>query len=354
MTIGHNGGPTHGPSFDSAIADLLSSGAVLAVKEWYDMAMIDKRLSHGHRVVMVEIATLICKSNSKEFPTQDHLVKRTGYTLMTLRRIIADLTKMGYLVSARRQIEAKKPAVAQYSLRRLSPEECQNAVVSYLMRERNRLQTIDKSQPKVGKLTGVPQVDGRLSNQAEYTNARIVGDTQLDKRQSSHKLTGVPQHTVKNPANTGVAKVSVRASGIDTNKDTIDINSTLSIESLPDSKDNSIFASLATSSVLGEKFPVQRAFDAFNVKAKELGLPVATKLSSTRASHIRARLREYGLDGWQKALDNISKNPYNLGHNKDGWRVHIDYFVKPDKFSMLHDMVARTPRPTQQQGIGRG
>jgi hypothetical protein len=342
MSMGHNGGPELcAPSFDSVVADLLATGAILAAKEWYDLAMVDKRLGHGHRVVMVEIVGAICASNSKQFPTQDYLIEKTGYTLMTLRRIIADLTRLNYLVSARRQQEPKKPAVAHYAIRRLTPEQAQSAVETFVARERNRLQTIAPKQPQVGKLTGVTQVDGRMSNQPEYTNARIVGDIQLDKRQSSQvaaELTGVPQHSAKKPTNTVVVDATIPASRIDTNKD--NSISTLSIESLPDSKDNSIFASLATAGGLGEKFPVQRAFDAFNAKAKELGLPVATKLSTTRASHIRARLREYGLDGWKKALDNISKNPYNLGHNKDGWRVHIDYFIKPDKFSMLHDLAA--------------
>lgn len=193
MSMGHNGGPgLHAPSFDSVVADLLASGAVLAVKEWYDLAMVDKRLGHGHRVVMVEIATAIC---ANKFPTQEHLTTKTGYTLMTLRRIIADLTKMNYLVSARRQQEPKKPAVAQYAIRRMTAAEYQSAVEVYFGRERKRLQTIAEKQPQVGKLTGVSQVDGRLSNQAEYTNARTAGDIQLDKRQSSQfaaELTGVP------------------------------------------------------------------------------------------------------------------------------------------------------------------
>jgi hypothetical protein len=95
--MGHNGGPELcAPSFDSVVADLLATGAILAAKEWYDLAMVDKRLGHGHRVVMVEIVGAICASNSKQFPTQDYLIEKTGYTLMYNRlkeRCIARLLR---------------------------------------------------------------------------------------------------------------------------------------------------------------------------------------------------------------------------------------------------------------------
>lgn len=344
MSLGHNGGPTHGPSFDSAIADLLASGAVLAIKEWYDMAMIDKRLSHGHRVVMVEIATLICKSNSKEFPTQDHLVKKTGYTLMTLRRIIADLTKMGYLVSARRQIEAKKPAVAQYSLRRLSPEECQNAVVRYLMRERNRLQTIDKSQPKIGKWTGVPQVDGRPSKQAEYTNARIVGDMQLDKRQSSQLAVFEPSV----PDARLVAPISVY-SNITTNNN----NSLLPF--LESNTDNKKLLSPPASEKLSTQ--AQVAVDEYNVAAKKFGFRHARlPLHPNRRKALERQIKARGIEEWREALEIASRSDFcrNRVPGKD-FKLDLSYMLQQEFYSNLFDgRYDNRKAPQVQQGIGRG
>ncbi len=82
---------------------------------------------------------------------------------------------------------------------------------------------------------------------------------------------------------------------------------------------------------------VLEAFNAYNETALRQGLPKADKLTKGRQQKNAARLREYGPEGWSRALGNLEKSRFLTGGAASGWRADLDFVCQPDKFSRLHD-----------------
>lgn len=80
---------------------------------------------------------------------------------------------------------------------------------------------------------------------------------------------------------------------------------------------------------------VKAAFEAYNDLARRCGLPHADKLTKGRADAIRARLREYGAEGWLKALAMIERSKFCRGSNDRNWRAHLDFVVQASSFTKL-------------------
>jgi len=91
------------------------------------------------------------------------------------------------------------------------------------------------------------------------------------------------------------------------------------------------------------------AFHAFNEVALRCGLQQAAKLTQDRQRKITARLKDYGLDGWHKAMANIAGSAFLKGKNERGWRATLDFVLQPASFSKLHDGAynADEPKPAQ-------
>jgi DNA-binding transcriptional MocR family regulator len=80
-----------------------------------------------------------------------------------------------------------------------------------------------------------------------------------------------------------------------------------------------------------------RAFEAFNAMALRCGIPQASKMSPDRQRKIIARLKDYGEEGWTQALANIEKSSFLTGSNDRGWRLTLDFLLKPEGFGKVHD-----------------
>jgi hypothetical protein len=80
-----------------------------------------------------------------------------------------------------------------------------------------------------------------------------------------------------------------------------------------------------------------QAFEIFNQAALRLGLPQASKLTPDRQRKILARLREYGLDGWQRALENLARSKFLTGRNDRNFRADLDFVCQAKSFGKLHD-----------------
>lgn len=79
------------------------------------------------------------------------------------------------------------------------------------------------------------------------------------------------------------------------------------------------------------------AFNAYNETALRCGLPQAAKLTPDRQRKILARLRDYGLDGWLRALGNIEKSAFLTGGTDHGFRADLDFVCQAKSFGKLHD-----------------
>jgi hypothetical protein len=89
--------------------------------------------------------------------------------------------------------------------------------------------------------------------------------------------------------------------------------------------------------VAGQPIQVLEAYNAYNDTALRCGLSQAAKLTPDRRRKIAARLREYGLDGWKRALANIEKSAHLTGGNDRGWRADLEFVCQAKSFGRLHD-----------------
>lgn len=80
-----------------------------------------------------------------------------------------------------------------------------------------------------------------------------------------------------------------------------------------------------------------RAFEAYNATALRCGLPQAAKLTPDRQRKIIARLRDYGPDGWDRALANIERSSFLTGTNDRGWRANLEFLLQAASFAKVHD-----------------
>jgi hypothetical protein len=58
---------------------------------------------------------------------------------------------------------------------------------------------------------------------------------------------------------------------------------------------------------------------------------------SKRGSMLRARIREYGIDGVVRAIHNVSESTFLKGGSESGWTITFDWFVKPNNFPKVLD-----------------
>lgn len=79
--------------------------------------------------------------------------------------------------------------------------------------------------------------------------------------------------------------------------------------------------------------PVAEAFNRYNQMAERCGLQQAASLSAARRKSIGARLREHGLDGWDRMLSMVERSAFLRGQieNKE-FRATLDWLIKPTNF----------------------
>lgn len=80
-----------------------------------------------------------------------------------------------------------------------------------------------------------------------------------------------------------------------------------------------------------------KAFEAYNATALRCGIPQAAKFTPDRKRKIIARLRDYGLEGWERALANIEKSAFLTGGTDHGFRADLDFMLQAKSFGKLHD-----------------
>lgn len=80
-----------------------------------------------------------------------------------------------------------------------------------------------------------------------------------------------------------------------------------------------------------------RAFEGYNALALRIGLPQASRLTPDRQRKIIARLRDYGPEGWDRALANIERSSFLTGTNDRGWRVSLEFLLQAASFAKVHD-----------------
>ncbi len=79
------------------------------------------------------------------------------------------------------------------------------------------------------------------------------------------------------------------------------------------------------------------AFEAYNATAQRCAIPQAARMTPDRERKIAARLKDYGIAGWHRALGNIEKSSFLTGTNDRGWRASLDFLLQAESFGKVHD-----------------
>jgi hypothetical protein len=79
------------------------------------------------------------------------------------------------------------------------------------------------------------------------------------------------------------------------------------------------------------------AFHAWNATAERCGLQQASKMTGERERKISARLKDFGLDGWTRALSNVERSAFLTGGTDTGFRADLDFVCQAKSFGKLHD-----------------
>ena len=78
---------------------------------------------------------------------------------------------------------------------------------------------------------------------------------------------------------------------------------------------------------------VRRIVEAWN----SLNLQQLTKVTadSIRGKMLKARIKDYGVDGVLNAIEHVRKSEFLNGNNSKGWIISFEWFVKPNNFTKV-------------------
>lgn len=75
--------------------------------------------------------------------------------------------------------------------------------------------------------------------------------------------------------------------------------------------------------------------DAWNEMADRHDLARIAKLTPARKRNLTARICEYSIDEWKRALGAIERSDFLRGKNDRGWRANFDFLLQPSSFIKL-------------------
>jgi hypothetical protein len=76
---------------------------------------------------------------------------------------------------------------------------------------------------------------------------------------------------------------------------------------------------------------LQMVPDAWNAMAAKCGLSQIVKMTDERLKRLRARVKDYGIDGMLKAIESVPQSAFLLGDNDRGWKMDFNDLLSPDK-----------------------
>ena len=96
-------------------------------------------------------------------------------------------------------------------------------------------------------------------------------------------------------------------------------------------KDNNILSSLRSDSMSVKQTDYDAIREMWN-SLETFGITPIRKIQGKRLTLLQARLKQYEMDDFREAMDNIRMSPFLQGHNAKGWVITFDWFVRPNNF----------------------
>jgi len=96
---------------------------------------------------------------------------------------------------------------------------------------------------------------------------------------------------------------------------------------------------------------VKEIFDAWNVMAKQHGLPTAKPESKAYAKNLKKALKDPDfIEHWREAIGKVHWSPHNVGQNDRGWKADMEWFLREGK--VLKIIGYGKPRGKNDYGSG--
>lgn len=73
-------------------------------------------------------------------------------------------------------------------------------------------------------------------------------------------------------------------------------------------------------------------YEAIEYLWNSLGLTKIQGINNARKTMLKARLKEYGKDSFDKCIENIKKSSFLRGQNKNGWTITFDWLIRPNNY----------------------
>lgn len=92
---------------------------------------------------------------------------------------------------------------------------------------------------------------------------------------------------------------------------------------------------------------IEEALSDYQLIAEQVGLTKVVKLSDKRKAHLKARLREHGVEAWRAAMRAVPRSEFLSGRAQTGrrWKPDFDWFVNPNNFLKLLEGKYHDGRP---------
>ena len=294
------------PSFDQVVEENLLRGLYLVQLQALQRCIKDPRLKPRHRLVLVALSECTNGKSGMAYPGYAWLAANVvyydggeakRYPEGTIANVLSELADFGYLVSKRRAPAAGGRALAHYAITPPSLEDLQakiaDACAAIRAAPKRRFPGRSELNSGIEINTGVDVTPD--------LNSRVAADFNTRGAQELGEGTGREEKRVKRASPLSPSSADAHPS-----------------YSVPPAKEVS-------------------AFESYNALALRCGLPQAAKLTPAREREIKARLREYGVDGWARALANIERSKFLRGTNDRNWCASLDFMLKASSFSKLHD-----------------
>lgn len=98
-------------------------------------------------------------------------------------------------------------------------------------------------------------------------------------------------------------------------------------------------------------------FERYAEMASRNGIPVPGKINDKRKSSIRARIKDFGLEGVMSAIQKAEASRFLMGENRDGWKMDFDFFLSPAKMTSIiegkYENTTQNRKPSILQTLDR-
>ena len=106
-------------------------------------------------------------------------------------------------------------------------------------------------------------------------------------------------------------------------------------EEYKDYKDNKTILTILTDSSSFSK-DIQKIVEMWNMLS-EFGIQSVKKITSgsKRETQLKARLKQFSLEDFTEAIEQIRQSDFLQGKNKTGWMITFDWFILPSNFTKV-------------------